>query len=617
MSRGLKVGLALMLALAASPAWSAACHSVSAEPQALSQTEVDGLVKTTATVARQLNQTKATIAVVDRVGNVLAVWRTGDAFDVRIRSGLVASTAFGGFGLENAVLPGAVGGDALAAIAKAVTGAYLSSSGNAFSTRTASFIVQKNFIPTIRNFPSGPLFGVQFSQLPCGDLVQKGDSLGIGPRRSPLGLSADPGGFPLYKNGRVVGGIGVVVSGSDYSADANPINTDYDVEEVIAQAGSKAYAAPTCIRADHITAGGFNLRYSDADKRLPNAPATQLFTGAYIAVTGYIPTAAARAGQAYGTASSGYQLQASGDFASRSGMLLVDSGGANRYAPRASLAPANASGGLSAGEVTTLLQQALGVANQARAQIRRALNSPAEVTISVIDRDGNVLGLVRTPDAPVFGTDVSLQKARTVAFFSRTDAATRLQALGQSAYASNAVAFFGSGALSDGVAFSDRAIGNIARPNFPDGIAGRPPGPLSKPEGTWSPFNDGLQLDLVAGKVLDALVATGINSCTTTSAGIDNGIQIFPGAVPIYRGSTLIGAIGISGDGVDQDDMIASLGLQRAFLALGGRFGTDPGHAPPAIRSDRLAVPGPGTLRYVQCPQSPFISSQAQNVCNF
>ncbi|NCA24851.1 MAG: hypothetical protein EBS91_09675, partial [Betaproteobacteria bacterium] len=96
MSRGLKGGLALMLALAASPAWSAACHSVSAEPQALSQTEVDGLVKTTATVARQLNQTKATIAVADRVGNVLAVWRTGDAFDVRIRSGLVASTAFGG-----------------------------------------------------------------------------------------------------------------------------------------------------------------------------------------------------------------------------------------------------------------------------------------------------------------------------------------------------------------------------------------------------------------------------------------------------------------------------------------------------------------------------------------
>ncbi|NBN93995.1 MAG: hypothetical protein EBV35_09275, partial [Betaproteobacteria bacterium] len=169
----------------------------------------------------------------------------------------------------------------------------------------------------------------------------------------------------------------------------------------------------------------------------------------------------------------------------------------------------------------------------------------------------------------------------------------------------------------DAAAFSDRAIGNIARPNFPDGIAGRPPGPLSKPEGTWSPFNDGLQLDLVAGKVLDALVATGINSCTTTAAGIDNGIQIFPGAVPIYRGSTLIGAIGISGDGVDQDDMIASLGLQRAFLALGGRFGTDPGHAPSAIRSDRLAVPGPGTLRYVQCPQSPFISSQAQNVCNF
>ena len=37
--------------------------------------------------------------------------------------------------------------DHAAAIAKAVTGAYLSSEGNAFSTRTASQIVQEHFNP--------------------------------------------------------------------------------------------------------------------------------------------------------------------------------------------------------------------------------------------------------------------------------------------------------------------------------------------------------------------------------------------------------------------------------------------------------------------------------------
>jgi len=30
----------------------------------------------------------------------------------------------------------------------------------------------------------------------------------VGPQRSPLGLAADPGGLPLYKNGTVVGGVG-------------------------------------------------------------------------------------------------------------------------------------------------------------------------------------------------------------------------------------------------------------------------------------------------------------------------------------------------------------------------------------------------------------------------
>ena len=52
-------------------------------------------------------------------------------------------------------------------------------------------------------------------------------------------------------------------------------------------------------------------------------------------------------------------------------------------------------------------------------------------------------------------------------------------------------------ALDDGaIAFANRTVGNLARPFFPDGIAGTRHGPLSKPAGQWSPFSTGLQLDL-------------------------------------------------------------------------------------------------------------------------
>ena len=82
--------------------------------------------------------------------------------------------------------------------------------GNAFTTRTASQIVQEHFNPREAQQPAGPLFGVQFSQLTCSDVTPQRRRRGTSARkRSPLGLSADPGGMPLYKNGTLVGGIGV------------------------------------------------------------------------------------------------------------------------------------------------------------------------------------------------------------------------------------------------------------------------------------------------------------------------------------------------------------------------------------------------------------------------
>ena len=90
-----------------------------------------------------------------------------------------------------------------------------------------------------------------------------------------------------------------------------------------------------------------------------------------------------------------------------------------------------------------------------------------------------------------------------------------------------------------------------------------------------------------------------------------NGFQIFPGSVPIYRNKTLIGGLGVSGDGIDQDDMVSFLGLNDAGLALG----TGVGNAPPGRRADNLTPHGV-RLRYVNCPYKPFLASGVQNVCH-
>src|SRR5262249_46656102 len=97
---------------------------------------------------------------------------------------------------------------------------------------------------------------------------------------------------------------------------------------------------------------------------------------------------------------------------------------------------------------------------------------------------------------------------------------------------------------------------------------------------------------------------------TTAAPVLANGIQIFPGSVPIYRGDTLVGAIGVSGDGVGPDDMVAFLGLQNASKSLNGSIN----QAPAGRRADTLN-PKNSRLLYVQCPQSPFLNSNQENVC--
>ena len=609
-------------------------------------------------IAQAVNEARArgvaaAIAVTDRVGNVLAAYNmiganrsfnsagtpctvllggipvgciviTSDPAQVNGAAGKPNINTPSNLGLDGLSIPGPV-----AAIAKAITGAYLSSGGNAFTTRTANQIVQEHFNPQERFAPSGPLFGVQFSQLPCSDLNINTNTVTIGPKRSPLGLAADPGGLPLYKNGEMVGGVGVIADGL-YSVDLRITDFDSDTDELIALAATRGFEPPADIKGNRITVEGKTFRFTDRDSRslLSNAAAPPAFStlinpavGALTPILTYFD-GTVLAGQTFGEGPSGFRRDVSGAFAPLAAFVLVDQNDQARFPPQAG--SEGTASALTAAEVTTILRNALTVAFRARGQIRRPLGSHAQVTASVVDTNGKILGIVRTPDGPIFGTDVSLQKARTAAFFSNTAAGDELIAGGQSKFVTAVRAFVGPTALADGTAFADRSGGNLSRPYYPDGIDGSANGPFSEPIAAWSPFNTGLQLQLVLGNLathvgflLGTSATDTAQGCTALSARpqtgvsrLPNGIQIFPGSVPIYRGSTLIGGIGVSGDGIDQDDMISFLGLHNAGVELG----TGVGHAPKSIRADNLVVRG-ARLRYVNCPFLPFLDTNEQNVC--
>ncbi len=593
----------------------------------------------------------ATIAVVDRVGNVLAVF---------VMNGARATTTVreGPAGTPDTSLQGVEAPATLAAISKAITGAYLSSGGNAFSSRTASQIAQEHFppAPTTIGLESGPLFGVQFSQLPCSDFNSRAvlGGPGIGPQRAPLGLAADPGGFPLYKDGFLVGGIGIITD-DDYGFDSNILDVDTSDEEAIAWAGSFGFEAPLEIRANRIAVDGTSLRFTDneSDDLVSNPAAAASFAsitagvqGDLMDVTAYFDGASngavVYAGTAYGAESSGARPAAGAEYSNDDIYVLTNGAGVNRYPASAGTDAASVATPLTIAEVTAILEESFTVMTAARAQIRQPLNSRAQVSISIVDTNGQILGIIRGPDAPIFGTDVSLQKARTAAFFSNPVAASDLTGTtppviagfnttkAPASYVGDVRTFIPDPtALTGTFAFSDRAGGNLSRPYFPDGEAGTANGPLSLPITEWNIFATGLQSSLVVENILQHVVHVSgggadtaarcsflpdIASLGGTQNRLQNGIQIFPGSVPIYRGSTLVGGIGVSGDGIDQDDMISFLGVHRAGLRLGGAIN----NAPEAIRADQITISvggAPVRLRYVNCPFNPFVGSNEQNVC--
>jgi uncharacterized protein GlcG (DUF336 family) len=524
----------------------------------LSAAEVDSIVNQARSQAEALGL-PVTIAVLDHEGLVLAVFQMNGANpNITIRGG-------GTGGLDGVTLPAAVG----AAISKGGTGAFFGTQGNAFTTRTAGFIIQEHFPPPVNPSPGGPLFGVQFSSLPCSDVPRPGhfDPAGADPRMKnlPLGLSADPGGLPLYKNGTAVGGIGVEGDGL-YTVVRGLEPTAPTTEELIAAAGTRGFSAPPGIQGTSILVDGVRLPFANADPPGPLPPPAG--GGGYIAGFDPINSPPVSAFKPFSVGG----IPGSTD---RTG--IYDPGTVD-----------SSDGGLTKGDVFQIVLQAATQAQATRAAIRIPLGSQARVSIAVVDTNGKILGLFRTTDAPIFGYDVSVQKARTVNFFSQSLAANELNAAGQGAFvtaANNAGV-----PLNGTIAYSDTAVGFLAQPIYPPGaFAGFElftNGPFSLPLGQWSVFNTGLQLNLI--NLANLLSQT--TPCTNI-ARIPNGIQIFSGSFPLYKNGVLVGGVGISGDGIDQDNIIA-------FMGSGGY------QAPINIRSDQLVVLG-ARLPYSVFPRHP------------
>jgi uncharacterized protein GlcG (DUF336 family) len=209
---------------------------------------------------------------------------------------------------------------------------------------------------------------------------------------------------------------------------------------------------------------------------------------------------------------------------------------------------------LTAEEVRTILESARATALETRGGIRLPLEQRTAMMIAVSDTNGKLLGLLRMDDATVFSIDVAVAKSRNVVYFSSPNI--------------NPTDTLDTPFVDDprgeafpaGTAITNRTLSFGAQPFFPSGIDGSDPGPFRRVflEDSAIPCTNGRE----------------------PQNGRQNGIVFFPGSAPLYRDGVLIGGLGVSGDGVEQDDIVTN-----------GGANAPPGFEPPSgIRADQIFV---------------------------
>jgi len=455
--------------------------------------EVDAIVRA---AARSLDVDTMTVAVVDRAGRVLAVFRK----------------------------PSANPANDDQAVGVARTAAFFSHDQAPLSSRTVRFISGVHFPPGITNTSSGALYGIENTNRGCdfnltfnagkclprarrlgGTNCDSTDRSGCGPgivTGKVLPNDADPasvnaGGIPLYRvqtsgsrvvNGGMIGAVGIAGVPGDAQAAEFAAATGAFGSLATGIAPVPFFPLP---HPGNVFIDGIRLPFLGNDQRLE-------FNASGIP-NGLRRLRDTRAGNDNGAY-----------------VVAPQFGGC---APNGYLAGPLAGSKLTAMEVDGIVQRAVATAKKTRAAIRLPLNRYARMVIAVADVDGTILALHRMPDATVFSIDVAVAKSRNVAYFSQ----------------------HGLPGQSGGVAVSNRTIAFGSQPFFPSGIDSNV---LSPRNGPW-----------YSSLFLTDLAAPCSQGAQPANAN-QNGIVFFAGSSPLYRGTELVGGLGVSGDGIEQDDYV-------------------------------------------------------------
>lgn len=221
--------------------------------------------------------------------------------------------------------------------------------------------------------------------------------------------------------------------------------------------------------------------------------------------------------------------------------------------PEGFLVTPHAGSNLSADDVQKMIAQGVQQAVQIRAAIRLPLNNFTRMTLAVADTNGDVLGLFRMPDGTTFSIDIAVAKSRNVAYYNNP---AELQPVDKLP------------GVAPGTAFTNRTFRYLALPRYPEGIDGAPPGFFSQlNDGGTNPANGaqvGPRLPASAFQSVFGFAAFHPQSNFRDPFNIlnQNGVVFFPGAVSVYKNGRIAGGVGISGDGVDQDDVVTAAAKQ-------------------------------------------------------